>query len=187
MLQQIIELSLRESEQSKDMVRQQELHNQILLEKSKIEAENQIALKKKEEEMDELRKQLAEAQKKQQVNFEKKDDQELVKQKEDLKTAIDNLGSAEAGDSNVKDIIMNKTFFNDGEDAKGRQNKLNEYKDKVQEANKQKMMSFYQIAEEDKHVHEKLEEQRQEEFDKLMKQMDKRKQAKFEKDMRSTQ
>jgi hypothetical protein len=54
MLQQIIELSLRESEQSKDMVRQQELHNQILLEKSKIEAENQIALKKKEEEMDEL-------------------------------------------------------------------------------------------------------------------------------------
>ena len=48
-------------------------------------------------------------------------------------------------------------------------------------------MSFYQIAEEDKHVHEKLEEQRQEEFDKLMKQMDKRKQAKFEKDMRSTQ
>jgi len=64
MLQQIIELSLRESEQSKDMVRQQELHNQILLEKSKIEAENQIALKKKEEEMDELRKQLAEAQKK---------------------------------------------------------------------------------------------------------------------------
>ena len=64
MLQQIIELSLREAEQSKDKVRQQELHNQILLEKSKIEAENQIALKKKEEEMDELRKQLAEAQKK---------------------------------------------------------------------------------------------------------------------------
>jgi len=31
---------------------------------------------------------------------------------------------------------MNKTFFNDGEDAKGRQNKLDEYKDKVQEANK---------------------------------------------------
>jgi len=38
---------------------------------------------------------------------------------------------------------------------------LNEYKDKVQEANKEKMMSFYQLAEEDKHAHEKLEEQRQ--------------------------
>ena len=70
--------------------------------------------------MDELRKQLAEAQKQQKVTFEKKDDQELVKQKEDLKTAIDNLGSTEAGESNVQEIIMNKTFFNDGEDAAGR-------------------------------------------------------------------
>jgi len=43
-----------------------------------------------------------------------------VKQKEDLKTAIDNLGSTEAGESNVKEIMMNKTFFNDGEDAAGR-------------------------------------------------------------------
>jgi len=53
-----------------------------------------------------------------------------------LNKAIENLDSADAKDSNVEEIMMNKTFFNAGESEKDRKDKLNEYKDKVQEANK---------------------------------------------------
>ena len=58
MLKQVMELSLKEHETSKEKQRQEELKKQFAIEKSKIEAESQALLKQKEEEVRKLKEQL---------------------------------------------------------------------------------------------------------------------------------
>ena len=58
MLRQVMDLSLKEMEAYREKQRHEEMQTQIALEKTKIEAANQAALEKKNEELKQLREQL---------------------------------------------------------------------------------------------------------------------------------
>ena len=58
MMDQVMQLSLKESETSKEKLRHDELRNQFLIEKGELEAKNSAMLKQKDDELQALRDQL---------------------------------------------------------------------------------------------------------------------------------
>lgn len=77
--------------------------------------------------------------------------------------------------------ILEKTSFVENETIDDRKEKLENYKQKIVEDNQQKLSTFYNIKEQEKESHEIVQQQRAEQFDEMMKQLEKRKNKKAKK------
>lgn len=72
------------------------------------------------------------------------------------------------GSATEKILAKTQTQFHADETFDDRKQKLKNYQQKLTDARQTQMMSFYALADEEKAQHEKVQEQRQQEFDKLM-------------------
>lgn len=168
MMKQVLELSLREEEAAKERKRKEEMETQIAMEKARIEAENAAALQKKNEELDELKAQLADAKGKHERELVAQKEADLQAQRENLKQAMADLKVEAEGSATEKILAKTQTQFHADETFDDRKQKLKNYQQKLTDARQTQMMSFYALADEEKAQHEKVQEQRQQEFDKLM-------------------
>ena len=146
MMKQVLELSLREEEAAKERKRKEEMETQIAMEKARIEAENAAALQKKNEELDELKAQLADAKEKHERELAAQKEADLQAQRENLKQAMADLKVETEGSATEKILAKTQTQFHADETFDDRKQKLKNYQQKTAMGVMSKVASFGLLA-----------------------------------------
>lgn len=101
---------------------------QIAVEKAKIEAENAAVLQKKNEELDDLKNQLADAKKKHEEELAAKKAEDLQAQHKSLKQAMADLKVEKDGTATEKILSKTCANFNTDDTFDDRKEKLKNYR-----------------------------------------------------------